>query len=208
MARKITIMALVGGIVLGAATTEGFDVYRQSQNSGRRSHDSEVFQQRVHCKAVADAYVKEHTDLKDNSETGASAMLDKVDYSPARNSCVAELERTDDLGRTMRESSRVQDLLSGEILFSTSDTGSCLELKPELVHPAFDYIMNNASIPIEVEKKWALTESNWRKACDSISNAPASQPKSASFSGQIQIDPATGERESESPSKSILPSGR
>ena len=175
MTRKITIMALIAGIVLGGAVAEGFNVYR-------RSHDSQIFQERARCKAIADAYVKEKsTDFKEdpNPPDGVTVTLDKVDYSPARNSCVAELERTDDFGRTGRESSSVQDLLSGEALFSTSDTGDCLELKPELVDPAFDYIMNNASVPIEVEKKWALTESSWRKACGSISKAPASQHKSA-----------------------------
>ena len=94
MTRKITMMALIGGVVLGVAATEGFNVYRQSQDSYRRSNDGQSFQQRVHCKAVADAYVKENTDLNDNSVTGRSVTLDKVDYSPARNSCVAEVERT------------------------------------------------------------------------------------------------------------------
>ncbi len=113
MTRKITIMALIGGIVLGVAATEGLNVYRQS-------HDGRIFQERLRCKAVADAYVKENsTDFKEdpNPLDGVTVTLDKVDYSPARNSCVAELERTDDLGRTMRESSSVQDLLSGESLF-------------------------------------------------------------------------------------------
>jgi hypothetical protein len=177
MTRKITIMALIAGIVLGGAATEGFNVYRQS-------HDSRIFQERVHCKAVADAYVKENTDLNDNSVTGTSVTLEKVDYSPARNSCVAELETTFWGKRNALTNPSVRDLLSGETLFATSDTGGCFELKPELVDPAFDYIMNNVSIPIEVEKKWALTESNWRKACGSISNAPASQPKSVPSSGR------------------------
>jgi hypothetical protein len=57
MTRKITIMALIAGIVLGAAATEGFNVYR-------RSHDNRIFQGRLRCKAAADAYVKENsTDL-------------------------------------------------------------------------------------------------------------------------------------------------
>ncbi len=85
--RKITIIALIAGIVLGAAATEGLNLDRQSR-------DSQSFQQRVHCKAVADAYVKENTVLNDNGVTGTSVTLDKVDYSPARNSCVAELETT------------------------------------------------------------------------------------------------------------------
>ena len=56
-------LPLLAGIVLGAAATEGFNVYRQSQDSYRKSQASSIFQQRVHCKAVADAYVKEKTDL-------------------------------------------------------------------------------------------------------------------------------------------------
>ena len=116
MTRKITMMVLIGGIVLGAATTEGFNVYRQSQDSYRRSHDDQSFQQRVHCKAVADAYVKKGTDLRDNSETGTSVTLDKVDYSPARNSCVAELETAYYSLQTALEFLSVRDLLSGETL--------------------------------------------------------------------------------------------
>ncbi len=87
MSRKITIMALMGGVVLGAAATAGFNVYRQT-------HDSQIFQERVRCKAAADAYVKVNTDLNDNSETGRNVSLYKVDYSPARNSCIAEVETT------------------------------------------------------------------------------------------------------------------
>ena len=37
-------MALIAGIVLGGAATEGFNLYRQSQGSYRRSHDSKSFQ--------------------------------------------------------------------------------------------------------------------------------------------------------------------
>src|ERR1035441_2561498 len=80
--RKITIMALIAGIVLGAAATEGFNVYRQS-------HDSQIFQERLRCKAVADAYVKEENSTDPEH---VSWILDKVDYSPARNSCVADVE--------------------------------------------------------------------------------------------------------------------
>ena len=74
--RKITTMAILSGIVLGAAATEGFNVYRQS-------HDSQIFQERLRCKAVADAYVKEETSTDPEHDF---LTLDKVDYSPARNS--------------------------------------------------------------------------------------------------------------------------
>src|ERR1039457_2335470 len=95
MTRKITIMALIAGIVLGAAATEGFNVYRQSHDSYRQSHDSQIFQERLRCKAVADAYVKANsTDVQANptDPNFVSVTLDRVDYSPARNTCVADVE--------------------------------------------------------------------------------------------------------------------
>jgi hypothetical protein len=193
MTRKVTIMALIAGIVLGAAATEGFNVYR-------RSHDSRIFQERVHCKAVADAYVKENTDLNNDSVTGRSVTLEKVDYSPARNSCVAELEETTYFrgGALVFES--VRDLLSGENIVSNNCTNGCELLKLNLVNTEFDYIMNNASIPVDVLKGWGDTESSYKKAFDSISNAPTSQHESPPPSDgkdkwdQFQIDPAAGER--------------
>ena len=205
--RKITIMALIAGIVLGVSATEGFNVYRQSQDSFRQSHDSQIFQERLRCKAAADAYVKENTDLNDNSVTGRSVTLEKVDYSPARNSCVAALEEATCFrgGALVFES--VRDLVSGENIVSNECTKGCEFLKLNLVNTEFDYIMNNASIPVDVLKEWGDKESSYKKAFGSIPDAPASLHKSAPSSGQIQIDPATGERVSKSPPKSTPPSG-
>jgi len=182
MARKITIMALIAGIVLGAAATEGFNVYRQSQDRYRQSHDSQIFQERLRCKAAAEAYVKENTDLNDNSVTGRSVTLEKVDYSPARNSCVAELEEATYFrgGALVFES--VRDLLSGENIVSNECTKGCELLKLNLVNTEFDYIMNNASIPVDVLKEWGDTESSYKKAFGSIPDAPPSQHKSAPLS--------------------------
>ena len=191
MTHKITIMALIAGIVLGAAGTEGFSVYRQS-------HDSRIFQERARCKVIADAYVKENsTNFKEdpNPPDGVTVTLDKVDYSPARNSCVAELERTDDLGRTMRESSSVQDLLSGESLFSESCTGDCAALTSVWTDRAFDYVMKNASEPIELIKSYAHYASEIRS-------------KSASPSAVTQWDAQGNPIPSKSPPKSASPSGR
>jgi len=170
--RKITIMALIAGIVLGAAATEGYNVYRQSQDSYRQSQNSRIFQERAHCKAVADAYVKENTDLND------SVTLDKVDYSPARNSCVAELETINYL----LEFLSVRDLLSGETLFSVSCAKDCVEefRRLQFVDPAFDYVMKNASKPLELEKTYATYALQGAKDPPPgfIPDAPASQDKS------------------------------
>jgi len=190
MTRKITIIALIAGIVLGAAATEGFNVYRRSQ-------DSQIFQQRVHCKAVADAYVKENsTDFKKdpNPSVGVTVTLDKADYSPARNSCVAEFERIDDFGRTGRESISVQDLLSGESLFSENCTDGC-KAQSVWTDRAFDYVMKNASEPIELIKSYAHYASEI-------------QSKSAFPSAVTQWDAQGNPIPSKSPPKSAPPSGR
>ena len=172
MTHKITIMALIAGIIFGAAATEGFNVYR-------KSHDSRIFHERARCKAIADAYVKENTDLNDNSVTGRSVTLEKVDYSPARNSCVAELNTTIFAPAAAYESYSVRDLLSGENIISNTCTKDCELLELNLVNTEFDYIMNNASIPVDVLKEWGDTESSYKKALGSIPDAPPSQHKSA-----------------------------
>lgn len=183
MTRKITIMALIGGFVLGAAATEGYNVFR-------RSHDSQSFQQRVHCKAVADAYVKVNTDLRDNSETGTSVRLDKVDYSPARNSCVAAVETTTYFKGGFLVFQSVQDLLSGETLFSVkSSTDEDFDVfRFRFLPRVWDYVMNNASEPVQLEKEWGLMQSKSPPKATSAEPAqgnPWDKP-------QPPIDPATG----------------
>jgi hypothetical protein len=140
MTRKITIMALIAGIVLGAAATEGFNFYRQS-------HDSQIFQERLRCKAVADAYIKKNN-------TGF-LLPGKVDYSPARNSCVAGLDRMwipNDRASTPTESVTIEDLLSGETLFSLTCTITC-NAESMYIDSAFKYVMNNVSKPTALEKE-------------------------------------------------------
>ncbi|MGO9274049.1 MAG: hypothetical protein ACLQOO_28065 [Terriglobia bacterium] len=136
--RKITTMAVIAGIVLGAAATEGFNVYRQSR-------DSQIFQERLRCKAVADAYVKENiTDKNSTEPIKIYWELDKVDYGPGRNSCVAELESNYYSPGEVSHVENVKDLLSGETLFSVSCTGDCLGVRVAWVEPAFHYVMENA----------------------------------------------------------------
>jgi hypothetical protein len=119
----------------------------------------------------------------------------------------------------MRESSSVQDLLSGESLFSESCTGDCVALTSVWTDRAFDYVMKNASEPLELVKSYAhyASEIQSKSASPSevtqwdaqgnpiLSKSPA---KSVPSSGRIQIDPAKGERVSKSPPKSVPSSGR
>ncbi len=204
--RKITIITLIAGIVLGAAATEGFNVYRQS-------HDSRIFQERAHCKAIADSYVKENTDLNDNNVMGRSVTLEKVDYSPARNSCVAELETVYFAPRVATEFESVEDLISGETLFSARCTEDCAALKFVFVNRAFDYVMKNADEPRDLEKEYVDVQSVLKSKTQSH---PAPTPGDKDKWDQFQIDPATGERvqvqnavpTSKSPAKSAPSSGR
>jgi len=65
---------------------------------------------------------------------------------------------------------RVQDLLSGETLFSVKCTDDCEAVKLSWVKSAFDYVTNNASEPVELDKAYALVESK-----SSPESAPATQ---------------------------------
>jgi hypothetical protein len=203
--RKITIMMFIAGTILGAATTEGFNVYRQS-------HDSQVFQERARCKAVADAYVKAtSTDFKEDStaQSGVAVTLDKVDYSPARNSCVAELQTIYFTPPTGILFDSVQDLLSGETLFSVSCTGTCVEefQKTQFVDPAFDYVMKNADEPRDLEKAYVDVQSVLKSKTQSQPAPPSGNKEKWD---RFQIDPATGEpiQVPKYPPESANPSGR
>ena len=154
------------GIALGGAATEGFNVYRGS-------HDSRIFQERARCAALAAAYVKENsTDSKQDpfAKSWVTVTLDRADYSPARNSCVAELETTYWSSRIITETESVRDLLSGESLFSSKCTEDCIAVRPLYADPAFDYVMKNASEPVELETKWANVHSSMSK--DAARSAP------------------------------------
>ncbi len=202
MTRKITMMALllIAGIVLGAVATEGFNVYRQS-------HDSQIFQERLQCKALADAYVKENTS---DWEGVVSLIPGKVDYSPARNSCVAGIETVKVNKSTLSAitTDSVQDLFSGETLFS----GRCIDdcgappgfpgfpgSLDSYIDRAFDYVMKNTSNPTELEKEWVNVESK--------NLAPQKQYLDPNTGEPIQIDPVTGERiqSPASPKSGIVP---
>jgi len=87
-------------------------------------------------------------------------LLDKVDYSPARNSCIAELETTYYSQRTTLENESIRDLISGETLFSVKSTDEDFDaFRLYLSFRVWDYVMKNASEPVELEKEWALMES-------------------------------------------------
>lgn len=195
MIHKITTLSLIAGFFLGAAATEVFNVYRQSR-------DGQVFQERVRCKTAADAYLKgNNPDSKEDpfAKSGVTLTLDKADYSPARNSCVAELDKAYWSPRGVLDIFSVQDLLSGETLFQARCT-KCTDLQLMFADPAFDYVMKNASEPLELQEKYdnmqkvyleeqgsPLPDSK-RPSSGLTPDSPASKQKSASSSPVTKWD--------------------
>lgn len=196
--QTITVMALAVGIVFGAAVSQGFDIYRQS-------HNSQAFQERVRCKTIADDYVKRNADLTDGP-TGKIVTLDKVDYSPARNSCVAEVEEITLFKGGSVGFESVRDLLSGETLFSMSMNKDSDALKLIFLPRVWDVVMKGASKPVDLDREYAATESKLEPKATSPQSAvaepndwqsvqPSKSPQAASAPQQKPyIDPNTGER--------------
>ena len=95
---------LVLGILIGAASVEGFHIVRDHQ---RR----EFFEQRLRCKKLSEDYVKA------NSDDYTSMSIDRADFSASRNSCVAStLESRGKDGRFLGY--KVADVITGELLFT------------------------------------------------------------------------------------------
>jgi hypothetical protein len=88
---------LLLGVILGGGSVE----------FGHRHFDARskaAFEQRARCKSLADRYARETT-----NDTQA-AILERVDFSPSRNSCFAEFRGYADDVRSWE----LVDLLSGE----------------------------------------------------------------------------------------------
>ena len=108
----------------------------------------------------------------DNSDTGTSVTVDKADYSRVRNSCVAEVETTTYFRGGYVTFDRVQDLLSGETLFTASEsqTGSGSNAKRtgldldiirfRFLPRVWDYVLNNADEPVALQKEYGRLESD------------------------------------------------
>ena len=146
--------------------------------------------------------------------------LDKADYSPARNSCVAELDTAvwSPRGVMGDEIFNVQDLLSRETLFQARCT-NCLIERDRFADPAFDYVMKNASEPHELQEAYYHFQRYMAEQGNPIpdskhppssfmSDAPAPKHKSAPPSAVTQWDAQGNPIPSKSPPQSATPSGR
>lgn len=108
--RQFVIIGLLG-LVVGVTLDEGFHALRV-----RTKANTEAFQRRLRCKNLADNY------LKESSDDNTTVLLDRDEFSPARNSCIAEVTRTEHGvrgGRLLMFDA--VDILTGETLF----TGLC-----------------------------------------------------------------------------------
>jgi hypothetical protein len=106
--------ALVAAIALGAgaALDEGLHAVRNRKTPSADLGSNELFQRRLRCKTEADEYARKA------SEDNSSLMLEKVEFSPARRSCVAEFTRIISGKRGDIWSYETIDILTGETLFS------------------------------------------------------------------------------------------
>lgn len=109
---RLVIVAIVA-LCAGAALDEGFHALRNGRAKSMVS--AEAFQRRLRCKSLADQYVKQSSD--DNS----TMFVDRVEISPARNSCIAAVSRAEHGQRGTLWSYETVDILTGETLF----TGLC-----------------------------------------------------------------------------------
>ena len=99
MKPRITVVFVIG-ILCGGLAVEAGHIFRDG-------HRHEVFEERLRCKALAEAYVKGQSEEP-------YTMLERVDFSPSRNSCIAAIHKV-----TFPHSDQtfnVVDVISGEVL--------------------------------------------------------------------------------------------
>lgn len=129
--KRLWLMMLVAviGICGGVAVDEGLHAVRNRKSQPKDRDSSELFQHRLRCKTVADDYAKQ------NSDDSSALLLERVDFSPSRRSCIASFTRwTTGKQKLQRCNCFVEihdyeavDLLSGETLYS----GQCVENDPD-----------------------------------------------------------------------------
>jgi hypothetical protein len=75
-------------LCVGAALDEALHMARNRKSEARDRDSNELFQRRLRCKSEADAYARR------SSEDNSTFMLvEKVEFSPARHSCIGAFAR-------------------------------------------------------------------------------------------------------------------
>src|SRR5580700_6812145 len=80
-------LALLAGVCVGAGSDEAFHAVRNRRSKAGDQDSEEVFQRRLRCKTAADDYVRR------SSDENSTLVLEKVDFGPARRSCVGSFTR-------------------------------------------------------------------------------------------------------------------
>jgi hypothetical protein len=118
---QFALVALIG-IGVGAALDETWHAVRnpKAQAQAQEPNSNELFQRRLRCKSEADDYARK------SSESNSSLVVDKVEYSPSRHSCIASFTRITSGAGTELWSFETIDILTSETLFSEE----CVENDP------------------------------------------------------------------------------
>jgi hypothetical protein len=116
----LLVLVAVVGIGAGFAIDEALHASRNRQSQAKERAGNELFQRRLRCKSEADDYAKK------SSESNSELMVEKVEFSPARHSCVASFTRITSGKRLEIWSYETIDVLTGETLYSEQ----CIENDP------------------------------------------------------------------------------
>jgi hypothetical protein len=113
---QFVLVALLS-LCVGAALDEALHVIRNRKSEARDRDSNELFQRRLRCKSEADVYARK------SSEDNSTLMLEKVEFSPARRSCIGAFTRAISGKTGTLYSYEAIDILTGETLYS----GDCAE---------------------------------------------------------------------------------
>lgn len=105
------LVALVG-LCVGTGLDEALRLARNRNLKTRHQDISEAFQRRVRCREFANDFVKKSSD--DNT----ALFLERIDFSPARDSCIAAVSRAISGKRGTLWSYETIDILTDETLLS------------------------------------------------------------------------------------------
>lgn len=100
------VLLLILGAIIGGGGVESFHRVRDRQRH-------EIFEQRLRCKQLADAYAKS------NSDDSTTVFIERIDFSSRRNSCLAAVSTAH---RNLWNYD-VVDVITGETVHS----GMCFE---------------------------------------------------------------------------------
>lgn len=105
------------GLLVGAGLVQAAHVIRD-RRSAKQLHtqsEKEIFERRLNCREVAEAYAKKQSGV--SGRTTVVASIDRVDFSRVRNSCIASISRDTEAARGAWRSFELIDLLSEEVVF-------------------------------------------------------------------------------------------